>query len=125
MTDNFNTGVLLLLGRAYRAEILALKAINDVCEHCQRPKTKEFLERLSALHAANQHQLRQFCLNLHYSPGDDVELPEPLLVLLGKRNIPERLLLSWLNQCEEQIVRLYDAIDPSYLNDAMAKSFRA
>jgi hypothetical protein len=114
MNDNTRQ-VLLLLGETFRAEILANKAIDEVSERCSYSSTKVFLQKLTATHAANQHELREICKGLYYSPADDIEVPKKFENLMTRKNIPERLLLSWLNECEESLSDLYEQIDPAVL----------
>lgn len=114
---------LLLLGQTYRAEILATRSVSDIIDRCTHQKTLFYLDRLLAIHVANQHQIREICSKLRYSPGDDLEIPSRIEKLLTKKNVPERLLLSWLAQCESKLSDLYKEVESADLPEGLAKTF--
>lgn len=102
---------LLILANVFRAEVLAKNAVDLVMERCTHVSTRLFLDKLSLMHAANQHQLRSICESLQFSPADYFELPERVERLMTRRNVPERLLLAWLNQCEIRLGEMYAEVD--------------
>lgn len=115
MDVNSNTSLLISLGRLFRAELLAKKAVDQVTNRCSHVQTKLFLTKLNLMHSANQHQLRAICDSLCFSPADHFEIPDAIEKLMTRRNIPERLLLSWLSQCETMLGHLYEDIEPTEL----------
>jgi hypothetical protein len=102
---------LVLLGQTYRAEILATRSVSKFIDRCNHQKTALYLDRLVAIHVANQHQIREICRALKYSPGDEVEVPSRIANLMNKKNVPDRLMLSWLLQCESRLSDLYKEVD--------------
>ncbi len=118
MDVNSDTSLLISLGRVFRAELLVKKAVDQVSDRCTHVQTRLFLARLNLMHSANQHQLRTICDNLSFSPADHFEIPDAIEKLMTKRNIPERLLLSWLNQCETMLGNLYEDIEAADLPDS-------
>lgn len=110
-----DTSLLISLGRVFRAELLAKKAVDQATDRCSHVQTKLFLNRLNLMHSANQHQLRAICDALSFSPADHFEIPDSIEKLMTKKNIPERLLLSWLNQCETMLGHLYEDVEVTEL----------
>jgi hypothetical protein len=114
---------LVLLGQIYRAEILATRSVADIIDRCNHQKTMFYLDRLLAIHVANQHQIRDICRALRYSPSDELEVPPRIEKLMTKKNVPERLMLSWLTQCESRLSDLYGEIGLSTLPEGLSKKF--
>ncbi len=115
---------LVLLGQTYRAEILATRSVTEIIDRCNHQRTSFYLDRLVAIHVANQHQIRDICKALRYSPGDEVEVPELIASLMNRKNVPERLMLSWLVQCESRLSELYKLVETSALSPELNAKFK-
>ncbi len=115
---------LVLLGQIYRAEILATKSVSDIIDRCNNNKTMFYMDRLLAIHVANQHEIREICNELRYSPSDELEIPPNIEKLMTRKNVPEKLMLSWLAQCEGRLSDLYNEVDVTKFLNGLSKKFK-
>lgn len=103
------------LGQIYRAELLIEKALVDFSHYIREARDKETWTRSLDMHRTNQEGLRELFSALSYSPTDDIEIPHRLARLLKRGSVPNRLLFSWLNQCETELQNLYKQVDKNSL----------
>ncbi|MDZ4834819.1 MAG: hypothetical protein SGJ27_13660 [Candidatus Melainabacteria bacterium] len=103
---------------------MATRSVSGIIDRCNNQRTMFYLDRLLAIHVANQHQIREICRTLRYSPGDEIEIPSQIAKLMEKKNVPDRLMLSWLVQCESKLADLYEVAESTPLPDGLSGKFK-
>lgn len=112
-----NSIILIRLGQVYRAELLGVKAIQELMGTIVDRQTERILMETLEFHKSSIECLSEVFEELSFTPGEDIVLPERVQMLLTMKNFPERMLCSWLNEFEIQLRDHYQRIIlllPSY-----------
>ncbi len=102
-----NTLLLTKLGQIYRMELLAATSLMEINKNIHAIEVNDSLSRFAGLHATNMEGLAEMFSVMNYTPADDVAIPATIESLLAKRDFPDRLLFSWLNEFETQLSDQY------------------
>ena len=102
-----NTLLLTKLGQIYRMELLAATSMMEINKNIHAIEVNDSLSRFAGLHATNMEGLAEMFSVMNYTPADDVAIPATIESLLAKRDFPDRLLFSWLNEFETQLSDQY------------------
>lgn len=105
-----NTLLLTKLGQVYRMELLAAVSMMELNRNVYSREINDCLTRFAGLHATNIEGLAEMFSLMNYTPAEDVAIPSAVDALIAKRDFPDRLLFSWLNEFENQLVDHYRKI---------------
>lgn len=106
--SQMNSLILTKLGQLYRSELLAVKALTELTQRVSDRRTERMLDEALAFHKTTVESLDELLKELNFSPAEDIEVPSRVHRLVSRRDFPERLLCSWLNEFENRLREQYE-----------------
>lgn len=103
-----NSLILTKLGQLYRSELLAVKALTELTQGVADRRMGKMLAEVLDFHKTTVESLDELLKELNFSPAEDIEVPSRVHRLVSRRDFPERLLCSWLNEFENRLREQYE-----------------
>jgi hypothetical protein len=107
----------IVLGTAHKSELLAMSALDRLVTKMPSRDPRQVMSTSLAVHTERAHQLSDLRGPSLDSNLEELVIPAKLQSILGKNNVPERLMFAWLHEFESRLLDHYEDLAASCPSD--------